>query len=80
MDRETFEEAERRLFDHHGLADAPRMLALRDPPVSIGVRECGSGDPVVFIHGSGMSGATWAPVLAHLSDRRSIAIDSPASG
>ena len=44
------------------------------------MRECGAGDPVVFIHGSGMCGATWAPVLAHLPDRRSIAIDLPGFG
>lgn len=80
MGRETFEEAERRLFDRYGLADEPRSVALRDPPVSIGVRETGTGDPVVFVHGSGMSGATWAPVLAHLPDRRSIAIDLPGFG
>jgi pimeloyl-ACP methyl ester carboxylesterase len=55
-------------------------LALRDPDVSIGVRECGAGEPVVFIHGSGMSGPTWAPVIAHLPDRRSIAIDLPGFG
>jgi pimeloyl-ACP methyl ester carboxylesterase len=56
------------------------MLALKDPAVSIGVRECGAGDPVVFIHGSGMSGATWAPVIAHLPARRSIALDLPGFG
>lgn len=80
MTTQTLEDAERRLFDHYGLAYESRSLALKDPPVSIGVRETGTGDPVVFIHGSGMSGATWAPVLAHLPDRRSIAIDLPGFG
>ena len=80
MTRQTFEDAERRLFGHLGLAYESRSLALDDPAVSIGVRESGTGDPVVFIHGSGMSGATWAPVLAHLEDRRAIAIDLPGFG
>jgi 2-hydroxy-6-oxonona-2,4-dienedioate hydrolase len=76
----AFEEAERRLFAHYGLAAERGSLALRDPPVTIGVRECGTGAPVVFVHGSGMSGATWAPVLAHLPDRRCIAVDLPGFG
>ena len=61
--RQTFEDAERRLFGHFGLTYASCSLALDDPALSIGVREAGTGDPVVFVHGSGMSGATWAPVL-----------------
>jgi pimeloyl-ACP methyl ester carboxylesterase len=80
MTREAFEAAELRLFEHYGLAEERRSLALHDPPVSIGVRETGAGEPVVFIHGSGMSGATWAPVLAHLPDRRAIAVDLPGFG
>jgi pimeloyl-ACP methyl ester carboxylesterase len=35
---------------------------------------------VLLIHGSGMSGATWAPVIAYLHDCRSIAIDLPGFG
>ena len=80
MSRQDFVDAERRLFDHYGLAYESRSLELRDPPLSLAVRECGAGDPIVFVHGSGMCGATWAPVLAHLPDRRSIAIDLPGFG
>jgi pimeloyl-ACP methyl ester carboxylesterase len=77
---EAFQDAERRLFERYGLAYESRTLELRDPPLSLAVRECGAGEPVVFVHGSGMCGATWAPVLAHLPDRRSIAIDLPGFG
>ena len=81
MDRAAaFDEAERRLFERYGLTVKRGTLALRDPPTAIGVRECGDGAPVVFVHGSGMSGPTWAPVLAHLPDRRCIAIDLPGFG
>jgi pimeloyl-ACP methyl ester carboxylesterase len=80
MTSEAFEAAERRLFDHYGPAAERRSLTLTDPAVRIGVRETGAGAPVLFVHGSGMSGATWAPVLAHLPDRRSIAIDLPGFG
>jgi pimeloyl-ACP methyl ester carboxylesterase len=80
MTGQVLEEAERRLFAHYGLPYESRLVGLSDPAVSISVRESGTGDPVVFIHGSGMSGATWAPVLAYLPDRRSIAIDLPGFG
>src|SRR5829696_6669152 len=80
MAEQTFVDAERRLSERYGLAFERRSLELRDPPLSICVREAGVGDPVVFIHGSGMSGATWAPVMAHLPNCRSIAIDLPGFG
>jgi pimeloyl-ACP methyl ester carboxylesterase len=76
----AFDDAERRLFAHYGLAAEHGTLALRDPPLSVGVREAGTGAPVVFVHGSGMSGATWAPVIAQLPDRRCIAVDLPGFG
>jgi pimeloyl-ACP methyl ester carboxylesterase len=78
--RERFTDAERRLFANYGLDSDSQRLRLKDPAVSIGVREFGAGEPVLFIHGSGMSGATWAPVIAHLPDCRSIAIDLPGFG
>jgi pimeloyl-ACP methyl ester carboxylesterase len=76
----VFADAERRLFARYGLDPASTRLALRDPAVSVAIRESGAGDPVVFIHGSGMSGATWAPVMAHLPECRSIAVDLPGFG
>jgi pimeloyl-ACP methyl ester carboxylesterase len=78
--QELFADAERRLFAAYGLDCHSSRLALADPAVSIGVREFGAGDPVVFIHGSGMSGATWAPVIGHLPACRAIAIDLPGFG
>jgi hypothetical protein len=62
--RERFVDAERRLFARYGLDCDSRPLRLADPAVSIGVREFGAGEPVLLIYGSGMSGATWAPVIA----------------
>ena len=73
-------EAEARLFEHYGLQYESRTLRLADPALDVVVRETGSGPSVLFVHGSGMSGATWAPLLAHLPDRRAIAIDLPGFG
>jgi pimeloyl-ACP methyl ester carboxylesterase len=72
--------AERRLFDGYGLPYERRRLRLADPDVEIGVLETGTGTPVLFVHGSGMSGATWAPMLAELRDRRCLAVDLPGFG
>ena len=77
---DSFAQAERRLFERYGVAFEPRSLRLADPDLEIGVRECGEGSPVLFVHGSAMSGATWAPLLAALPDRRAIAIDLPGFG
>ena len=40
----------------------------------------GAGAPVLFVHGSGMSAATWTPLLAHVRDRQALAVDLPGFG
>ena len=75
-----FAAAENRLFEHYGVVSEPHRLQLADPDVVVAVHESGHGEPVLFVHGSGMSAATWAPVLAHLPDRRAIALDLPGFG
>jgi pimeloyl-ACP methyl ester carboxylesterase len=75
MSRQAFEDAERCLFRRYGLVYESRSLALDDPAVSIGVRECGAGRPVVFIHGSGTSlGAMWALCFALEAPERVVAV------
>ena len=44
------------------------------------VLETGAGEPLVLVHGSGMSAPTWAPMLAKLGDRRVHAVDLPGFG
>lgn len=39
-----------------------------------------SGPTVLLLHGSGATGAVWAPVLAELSDLRWIVVDLPGHG
>jgi len=76
----AFEEAERRLLAEYHLPATGRRLALADPPLSVRVLETGAGEPLVFLHGSGMSAPTWAPLLAQLQDRRIHAFDLPGFG
>ena len=44
------------------------------------VLEAGDGPPVVLVHGSGMSGSTWAPLMPYLPANRLIAVDLPGFG
>jgi len=76
----TFEDAERSLLAEHGVAGHGRYLRLADPLLSVRVLEAGEGEPLVLVHGSGMSAPTWAPMLAHLGDRRVHAVDLPGFG
>ena len=55
--------AEDRLFDSHSVPVRTRSLQLADPDLEIAVHETGSGKPVIFVHGSGMSAATWAMIV-----------------
>ena len=35
--------------------------------------QCGTGSPILFLHGIGSTSATWAQVMAHLEDRHTVA-------
>jgi pimeloyl-ACP methyl ester carboxylesterase len=76
----AFEAAERRLLDEYGVVARSRFLALTDPALTVRVLETGAGEPLVLLHGSGMSAPTWAPMLVHLQDRRVHAFDLPGFG
>ena len=75
-----YQDAERRLLAEYGVEAESRRLRLADPALDVRVLECGGGDPLVLVHGSGMSAPTWAPLLAHLRDRRVYAVDLPGFG
>jgi pimeloyl-ACP methyl ester carboxylesterase len=75
-----FEEAERRLLGEYGVTARSRRLPLADPALGVRVLETGAGEPLVLLHGSGMSAPTWAPLLPHLQDRHVHAFDLPGFG
>jgi pimeloyl-ACP methyl ester carboxylesterase len=76
----AFADAQRALLAEYDVAVEERRLWLSDPRLSVHVLEAGAGEPVLLLHGSGMSAATWIPLLAHLRDRRAIAVDLPGFG
>jgi pimeloyl-ACP methyl ester carboxylesterase len=55
-------------------------VRLADPPIAVRVLEAGDGPPIVLVHGSGMSAATWAPLMPYLGSRSLIALDLPGFG
>ena len=79
---QRFERAERGLLDHYEVVATSRYVDLADPPLRVRVLEAGdpAAAPVLFVHGSGMSAPTWAPVLTHLAHRRIVAVDLPGFG
>lgn len=76
----AFENAERHLFEACGVQVTSRRVRLIDPPVAVRVLETGDGEPLVLVHGSGMSASTWAPLMPHVASRRLIALDLPGFG
>ena len=77
---DPYQAAEQELWRAYGLEPVERWVDLHEPAVRIRVLDIGSGDPVVFIGGTGGTGAAWAPLVAGLPDRRSIVVDRPGWG
>jgi pimeloyl-ACP methyl ester carboxylesterase len=77
---ERYRRAERAFWDHHGLAPAERFVTVGSPPVRLRVQELGSGEPVLFVHGTGGPGAYFAPLLRELHGFRCLVLDRPGWG
>jgi pimeloyl-ACP methyl ester carboxylesterase len=80
MDVSKYRAAERRLWE--SVQVTPTDLELPLPTVGCTVRaqEAGEGPPLLFIHGGATAGASWAHLVARLSDYRCIVIDRPGCG
>jgi 2-hydroxy-6-oxonona-2,4-dienedioate hydrolase len=76
----AYRDAERRLWEHYGLAPTERMIEVASPAARIRVVEVGSGPPVLFTHGSFGGGPGWAALVAELPDHRCLMIDRPGFG
>jgi pimeloyl-ACP methyl ester carboxylesterase len=77
---ERYRRAERAFWDHHGLAPAERFVTVGSPPVRLRVQELGSGEPVLFVNGTGGPGAYFAPLLGELHGFRCLVLDRPGWG
>jgi pimeloyl-ACP methyl ester carboxylesterase len=76
---ERYLKAEMRLWQHYGLEPQERFLQLDPPAARLRVLEVGSGEPVLFVHGTVGPGA-WASLISELDGFRSIVLDRPGWG
>jgi pimeloyl-ACP methyl ester carboxylesterase len=77
---ERYRRAERAFWAHHGLAPAERFVQVGSPPARLRVQELGSGEPVLFVNGTGGPGAYFAPLLRELHGFRCLVLDRPGWG
>jgi pimeloyl-ACP methyl ester carboxylesterase len=76
---ERYLEAERRLWQHYGLEPHERFLDLDAPVARLRVLEVGSGEPVLFVHGTVGAGG-WPSLISELPGFRSIVLERPGWG
>jgi pimeloyl-ACP methyl ester carboxylesterase len=76
---ERYRASERALWARYELDPTERFIDLGSPAVRLRVQEVGSGEPVVFVHGTGGPG-TWPSLVAELPGLRCIMLDRPGWG
>lgn len=77
---DRYRRIERAFWNHYGLGPTERSVEVDSPPVRLRVQEIGSGQPVLFVHGTGGPGAYFAPLVRQLEGFRCILIDRPGWG
>ena len=77
--QERYLAAERTLWRQYGLEPRERFIEAGLDRTRLRVTEAGSGDPIVFIGGTGGTGPYWAPLVAEL-EGRAVIVDRPGFG
>lgn len=76
----AYREAEEKLYAEYGVEVRQHVVDIESPATSIRVLEVGQGEPLVLIHGSPNTAATWIPLIAHLPHRRCLMLERPGAG
>jgi pimeloyl-ACP methyl ester carboxylesterase len=74
---ERYRRAEQACWQAYGLVPTEGFVEVGSPPARLRVQELGSGEPVLFVNGTGGPGAYFAPLLAALPGFRCLVLDRP---
>jgi pimeloyl-ACP methyl ester carboxylesterase len=77
---ERIHKAEADLFHSVGAKVDESILDLAKTNLRVRLLGCGSGPPLVLLHGVCLSAAAWAPLFTAFPNRRLLAIDLPGHG
>ena len=77
---ERYRQAEREFWDHYGLEPKEQFVDLGSPAVRLRVLEIGSGEPVLFVPGTGGTGPYWGPLVREMQSFRCLMLDRPGWG
>jgi pimeloyl-ACP methyl ester carboxylesterase len=77
MDR--YRQTEQALWRHYGLEPKERFIVLQSPAVRLRILEVGSGEPVLFVHGTVGPGG-WPALVRELPGYRCLLLDRPGWG
>lgn len=80
MNHAAYREAEQKLFAEYDVDVQEHLVDLPDLSATTRVLELGSGDPLIFIHGSPNTAASWISLAANLTNRRCLLIERPGAG
>ncbi|MGH3030345.1 MAG: alpha/beta fold hydrolase [Gaiellaceae bacterium] len=77
---ERYRAAEQALWRYYGVQPSERFVEISSPQARLRVLEVGSGEPVLFVHGTGGTGPYWAPLVRELAGFRCLLLDRPGWG
>ncbi|KAB1197848.1 MULTISPECIES: alpha/beta fold hydrolase [Haloferax] len=76
----AYRQAELQFWHQYGTEPEERFVELDTLGTTIRVQEVGSGDPILFLHGSPTSGTNFAPLVASLDEFSCLIPDLPPGG
>jgi pimeloyl-ACP methyl ester carboxylesterase len=74
-----YRQAEQALWRHYGLEPKERFIEIQQPAARLRILEVGSGEPVLFVHGT-VGPGSWPSLVAELPGYRCLVIDRPGWG
>jgi pimeloyl-ACP methyl ester carboxylesterase len=77
---DRYRRAEEALWRRYGLDPTERFVELANPRCRLRIVEVGSGDPIVFLPGTMVTGPAWAALVRELPGHRCVLVDRPGEG